>query len=543
MRNERVRACAFVRAKMWSVASFTSRGLRFRPRLRLHSVGANGANRSWGRNRAPAHLVFLWTTMAQDDDTGQQKQSGRDHGDNRPSQASPPTARLAFSHRLPPEVWQHVVLQASYLSPLKDAVQTLHSLALVCRHMNKSATPLLYRDPLLNTPQRQEAYWRTVSEHTHLWWHARSVVFGERDWPRDDRTTRPSPRLVDLGDAIALNATSSSPATLAQWAESMQLTARRRGFTPGPQMLEHVAWWEEAAVGGLLTGHAYSTRPVGEWCKPVEEERARRREQERAALVEDVDMGRGPGQGARQQAQRRDDGRDAPQGVARGGTGGAGGGQPTGLDEDDMWAAVERAAAEPAVGAAAMAAGRNGAGAAVEASLPVTADAAASASPASASASAARCAHGVGVGRAPYRYHLITGYLDPNLSKFFEAIGTLEHIELTLFQGTLLDHDLLEHQLRTILERLPILRRLEVSVGHDAQSIGSRLARITHSKVVQLAVRGVDDPRCVLKASVRTYGGGKRDSREDVRDQVVALWQRARATAGDEDWQGGGGVG
>lgn len=423
---------------------------------------------------------------------------------------------------LPSELWSRIILYASLLDPPDAAVWTLHALAQVNRDFQAISTSLLYRDVVLNTPERQRSFWRTISHHPNLWWNVRNIILGERDWPNDPRynssTTRtlfrrPSPRLTQLGEAISTGSL--------RWSESFQLTAHcipalPIGLGPDPSLLEEVSWWEQAPVGGLLCGHSYSTREEGDWCHPVEWVRLKRKEREKARTVEDVDLGQGPGRRAVSSVERGDrEGEQQP--------------QPFGLDEVDVWAAAERFASES------LGDGQKEQHAKTDTIQLTTSPPSWPSIPPH-----LKPRHK----RIPWRYSLITGYLDPNLPKLFESIGTLQVIQLTLYPGTLLDHDLLEHQLRLLLDTntMPILRRLDVHVGHDSISIGSRLARITHSKVVQLAVERVDDPRCKIFSAERTYGGGgaKGDSSKDVREQVGMDWNRGvcgqwKVPPGDDD--------
>lgn len=261
--------------------------------------------------------------------------------------------------------------------------------------------------------------------------------------------------------------------------------------------------------------------------------------QQRARTVEDVDLGRGPGQSLGIPVREEDREDELEQRRTDANSSGSNSNsnpksfqasslQPTGMDDDDLWAAAERFASMTTAASTAATSSAPARSPSPSSSTPLPSVAQLTTTPSSWPPIPASL-HPAPT-RIPYRYTLITGYLDPNLPRFFHSIPSLQQIQLTLYPGTLLDHDLLEHQLRLLLDTdlMPILQRLDVIVAHDSTSLGTRLARITHSKVIELAVSRVDDPRCVLKFDDHTtYGGVGKDSREDVRRQVANTWTSA----------------
>lgn len=508
---------------------------------------------------------------------------------------------------LPTEILSRIIHFASLDSSLQTARSTLHALLLVSRTIYHHTVPHLYTYPLLDEAWRQDAFWRTIEqdEHRGRWWYVRSICLGERQRNGVDKTgpqglsQRHHWSTVYLGEAIAaagrstnLSSPSSTPGGSGvtalvrggkggrsdhKWADAFGLTRPVQPSAalfpflpihtgPNPVLLSEVSWWEKSTFGGLLTGHHYSTRPVGPWCKTVEEERLRDQQRERASTTEDVDLGRGPGTLAGRLVNPGPGGES----VFSSGLGGQHGRASTlsyedqeaeaarqqrqeglsAVSDDDIWAAAELFALNNAVAQAAITSRRKIDGLTSGCSTPRSADqpsgkatprqsiagpSSSGGGPTDWSRPPSRVHKSQLQSRMPWRYELITGALDPKLPKLFEAIGTLEEIHITLYPGALLDHDLLEHQLRILLTtpRLPLLTSLVVAIGHDAHSKTreSKLARLTHSKTIILAVEAVQDPRCTWKEADRTFGGWKgsgigqaQDSGKDVRDGVVDGW-------------------
>lgn len=495
---------------------------------------------------------------------------------------------------LPPEIWSLVIYHLAHSAPLyPDVAFALFVLTQVNKELSHFATPHLYARPRLDQKWKETAFWATILAHPHRWWDVRSFLLGERRWNgfdegvpmwirggRSGRPQRPIPKLDQLGEGIASagrrrrrvgdhdrgvasQATSGqaasssmpiwskylpSPPNNLQWAQTFHIPPPHLylpiGAGPDPLLLEEVAWWEKGVVGGLLNGHAYSTRPVGKWCEQVEREREEKKVREKAKEVEDVDLGRGPGSlsaGAR----------SVPAAVSQSGASGGESGRnaPMDLSEEDVWAAAEVFAASTTIVAAPAAGETSGTGSQdrtasilrpplMNEEEQADASSAASAAPAPTSkytsANSAWALPSTFVTspprRVPWRYRLVTGSLDPTLPKLFHALDTLTHIELVLYPGTLLDHDLLEHQLRLLLDptHMPLLRELLVYVGYDAVSSGSRLARLTHAKTVKLAVGRVDDRRCRCITARRTFGtAGCKGSEKDVREDILEGWLQA----------------
>lgn len=505
--------------------------------------------------------------------------------------ASSSTSPVSPLPPLPPEIWSLVIYHLANSSPLyPDVATSLFVLTQVNKELSHFATPHLYARPRLDQKWKEKAFWATILAHPHRWWDVRSFLLGERRWNgfdddvpmwvrggRSARPLRPTPKLDRLGEGIASagrrkrsgeqdrgsasraasgQATASStpiwskylpsPPNNLEWAQTFHVPPPHLylpiGAGPDPLLLEEVAWWEKGAVGGLLNGHAYSSRPVGKWCERVEREREERKVREKAKEVEDVDLGRGPGSlssSARSvPATERQSGGDS---------GGSGRSAPMDLSEEDVWAAAEVFAASATIVAAPAARDTGGTGSHDSiASGPPSVTRTKQADPVpAASTFAAPTSSSSSLNsawalpstftstpprRVPWRYRLVTGSLDPTLPKLFHALDTLTHIELVLYPGTLLDHDLLEHQLRLLLDpaHMPLLRELLVYVGYDAVSSGSRLARLTHAKTVKLAVDRVDDRRCKCITARRTFGtAGCKGSEKDVREDIIEGWLKA----------------
>ncbi|CAO1625837.1 unnamed protein product [Parajaminaea phylloscopi] len=460
--------------------------------------------------------------------------------------------------RLPTEVWARVAHYCSLLPDINDSLTALHALCLVDRTLAHLTVPLLYTRPVLDSAQAQGRFWSTVCDRPSLWSHVRSIVLGRRDWvfapsgfSVHSSSPAPSvPRLTGLADALFASH-SPSRASSTRWAEQFGLSSSNiavpHGVGPEPSKLEEVAWWEAGGVGGLLAGHCYSTRPAGPWCQQAEQHRSAT-DQRMSRTTEDVDMGRGPGQplhvpwneGRRRHAeeatslqlpsfQHRYDGKTM---IAHSG----------GLTEEDAWEAAARMVSDLAITrpTALTASSQHSqdifvAPSGKQSLHEVEAKRAAWA------ALALERKRTVSPRRVPWRYRLILGWLDGGLARFFETICTLVHIEITLYLGTHLDHDLLEHQLRLILDRdrLPLLQQLDIGIGHDRTSAGnnSRRARAAYARTVRLAVEAVDDPRCRMLG--RDQGGGAGDAATaqdvliDIPRDVKAHWEEE---VGAEPW-------
>ncbi|PWN23884.1 hypothetical protein BCV69DRAFT_279793 [Microstroma glucosiphilum] len=513
--------------------------------------------------------------------------------------ASSSTTSAPSPSPLPPEIWSLVIYHLARSTPLyPDVVPSLSALTRVNKELSHFATPYLYARPRLDQRWKEVVFWTTILAHPERWWDVRSFLLGERQWDpfgedmpmwirggRSGRPQRPTPKLDQLGEGIASagkrrrggvqdqglatqaasgSAGSSStspwskylpsPPTNLQWAQAFQVPPSSLylpiGAGPDPLLLEEVAWWEKGMVGGLLNGHAYSTRPVGKWCEQVERQREERKVREKAREVEDVDLGRGPGSLAASA-------RTVPASESQSGSNSGGSGRiaPTDLSEEDVWAAAEVFAASATVVAPPAAektsttsSSDRTASIALPSSVDQTQKAESVPIPPSSVAPVSNSTFAnnawalpatfpsTQTRRLPWRYRLITGSLDPTLPKLFHALDTLTHIELTLYPGTLLDHDLLEHQLRLLLDpaHMPLLRELLVFVGHDAVSSGSRLARLTHAKTVKLAVDRVDDRRCKCITARRTFGtAGCKGSEKDVKKDIIEGW--LQATQGEHE--------
>lgn len=440
---------------------------------------------------------------------------------------------------LPSEIWARIAECCSLLPKLHDATTALRALCLVCSDTHRCALPVLYARPALYNERKQTLFWETVCARPNLWYLVKSILLGRRDWLYGDGPTfgqsdedwqkyrnsaqwaanlssepPPIPRLNTLGDALAMGDSAG-----ARWAEQFRLVSPNlpvsAGAGPSPAFLEEVAWWEAGGGGGLLTGHCYSTAPVGDWCKGVLNDRVQAQAR-RARTTEDVDMGRGPGQplqlswydGRRRHEEIASRANEQAASTSAG---------PTGLSEDDVWAAAERMAlVEPSPEHKAPRGTRHSR---------VGIEALRSAwTPPPIRQGKHRQQ------RVPWRYRLIIGWFNSGVGKFFEAIGTLVHIELFLYLGTYLDYDLLEHQLRVILDtdRLPLLRQLDIRVGHDATSAGNKShpARRAYLQIVSLAVKRIDDPRCRLVATAAELTSPT-DSKE-------SLWRQREQRVQDE---------
>lgn len=461
----------------------------------------------------------------------------------------------------PSEIWAKFVHFCSLLRDLDDATRAIYSLCLVNRELYLYAVPLLYARPVLQDERRQSSFWATVCTRPQLWGYVRSIVLGRRDWQAGtydikrqsdngnayggDRglpSVRPTPRLASLADALAL-AHGTSTAFSMQWAEQFNLTAPNislpTGTGPDPFQLEEVAWWEAGAVGGLLAGHCYSTRPASECCDRAEDH-YRKVKMQRARTTEDLDMGRGPCQALHlpwAEARRRHEeaarrqaletvphlsDRASPSIVS---TSDAPSEQPSGLNEDDVWEAAARMAASASLATSSVQSSPAPATIIKQTQSKIESQRSAWNKLMTKKTHSAR--------RVPWRYRLVLGWLDAGLAHFFESIGTLVRIELLLYLGTHLDHDLLEHQLRLILDplRLPKLRRLDVRIGHDVTSAGNngRVARAAFARTVRLAVSAIDDPRCQLLSTENDTGGlqgtAPLQNVVDVPRYIKAVWQ------------------
>lgn len=431
--------------------------------------------------------------------------------------------------QLPVEVCGRIVFFVSLTSPPASSSRPLYNLCLVSTTFRSYAEPLLYHTLYLNSDRCQQQFWRTVCHRPALWFYVRNVFLGERDWKKDNKQwsgARPTPRLGALGAAIAQSGASTDTPSSSRWAEQFQLMHPHIlapiGVGPQGGLLEEVAWWEQGGVGGIPSGHCYSTAEEGSWCHQAEKVQGEK-QRARARTMEDVDLGRGPGQAMYvPSSYRLHQERDRPAhshgrsstsqrhvSPRRGGS--ASTGDFVNLDEDDVWAAAERLADSTSSSSAQKERTRQPPPYSSNTPLspPANQNAQEALDPLAWQIPSQLMSRHSKRRRLPWRYRLITGTLDPALPKLFEAMPTLVEIHMMLYLGTHLDHDLLEHQLRLLLdpERMPNLLRLDISVGHDATNSAnsSRLARLAFAKIVKLAVDRVDDERCrLVEASMLT---------------------------------------
>lgn len=508
---------------------------------------------------------------------------------------------------LPLELWQRVLFfvdawllehdEAARVSGERTRRATLYALSLVSSPLHHIAQPHLYSFPCLSDGDaldegRQQRYWAAICAKPALWSYARGIFLGRRRTGPEEAGQEGSGSLASLqattvrarslAQAISGSSTSSSA-----WAESFGVIYPRLptpiGIGPSPSCLTEVAWWEVGGgVGGLPASHAYSTRAVGGWCRDAFAFVEQQKRQQRAMTVEDVDLGRGPGQGlmiggATSGVHREDRTSAAPLHQVSPYTLPARAHhshqseQPTDLSEDDMWAAAERLSTQhtskPPIAASASRNGDMASDSEHDFRAPLTTGlprqredlhdewlrvaryqqerlqraherrqllrGSSQCAPQHATLATPHL--------VPWRYRLTLGSLDScSLPHLLCSLPTLTHVHLTLYLGTHLDHDLLEHQLRLCLDtsqRLPLLRCLEVRVGHDARGGGafsSRLARAAFERTVKGAVERVGDARCAFFGDINAdaaEGGGPRLPGDgsrlvNVRGDAVTAWAR-----------------